>query len=371
MDHSNTSQQVKALLKVGNRRAALALLSQALQADPYYTEGWWLLSFALEERSKQIYALQRVLQLSPHNPKVLERLAALAPQAMPAPPSLRKQMPASGALHTREGRIWGSAIAAGLLVTLVAALALTLAMRTSPVRAQAAATQPPPSPTASPPHTSATPASTDTPTVTQAVVATELPASPTVELLQPVTGDGVTVTLLTDADTAALNLPAFDQFVQNVSNGDANQRVGVFVEGQFEYPIVQQPASDPAWVSSNFGEVTEFRIVRQHTGNEGLLAHNYLAGGSFFALAPGDVARLVMGDGSVMEFEIYQIHSFQALNPNSATSDFLNLDTGEKISASEVFYRMYGGQMTLTFQTCINRDNVSTWGRTFIIGAEL
>ncbi|MCL4258163.1 MAG: hypothetical protein KJZ53_06500, partial [Anaerolineales bacterium] len=86
---------------------------------------------------------------------------------------------------------------------------------------------------------------------------------------------------------------------------------------------------------------------------------------------PGDVAELVMGDGSVLEFEIYEIQSYQALSPNSALSDFLDLDTGEKLTANDLFYRVYGGQMTLTFQTCINRDNISTWGRTFIIGAEL
>ena len=117
--------------------------------------------------------------------------------------------------------------------------------------------------------------------------------------------------------------------------------------------------------------MTEFRIVRQQTGNEGLIAHNYLAGGQFFDLKIGDIAEVVLGDGTVIEFEIYDIQDYQALSPNSPTSDFLDLETGEKLSASDLFYRVYGGNLTLTFQTCINRNNLSTWGRTFVIGEEL
>lgn len=354
------------------------MLSRALKADPDFTEGWWLLSFAVEERSKQIYALQRALELSPNNPKVLERLAALSPQqARQQQPALVKQMPARGAVtSTREGRTWAGAIAAGLLATLAVAGALTLTLRVTPASAQQAAPTLPALAAAEPTSTSpALPtASAPAPTLGAAAPTQEEP-EPTLEptylptLDTPADDGEVTVTLITDSDTSAL--PAFDQFVQDITNGNGNQPVGVYVEGQFQYPIVQQPSNDPAWVTSNFGEVTEFRIVRQHTGNEGLIAHNYLAGGSFYSLQPGDVAELIMGDGSVVEFEIYEIHSFQALSPNSALSDFLNLDTGEKLTASDLFYRVYGGDMTLTFQTCINRDNISTWGRTFIIGAEL
>ncbi len=361
------------MLKAGQRQQALALLSKALKADPNYTEGWWLLSFATDENEKQLYALQRVIQLSPNNPKALERLAALSPQAARRQPAaLVKQMPARSAVTaTREGRRWAGAIGAGLVATAAVAGALTLTLRATPASAAEAA--------ATVPAFAALPTNTSVPSPTASAAAAipspdlqptqEPTAAPTIEA-QPATGEeDITVTLITDADTRAL--PAFDQFVQSVANGNGSQAVGVHVEGQFQYPVVPQPSNDPAWVTSNFGEVTEFRIVRQHTGNEGLIAHNYLAGGSFYSLQPGDVAELVMGDGSVLEFEIYEIQSYQALSPNSALSDFLNLDTGEKLSASDLFYRVYGGNMTLTFQTCINRDNISTWGRTFIIGAEL
>ncbi|MBX3045374.1 MAG: hypothetical protein KF698_00095 [Anaerolineales bacterium] len=374
MQGSNTSGQVKALLKAGQRQQALVLLSRALKANPDYTEGWWLLSFATDEHSKQVYALQRVLTLSPNNPKAFERLAALSPQeARRQAPALLKQMPARGAVtSTREGRAWAGAIGAGLLVTAAIASVLTLALRVTPAQAQQAEPAAPAQAAVVSTSTLALTASAPTSTPSTALAAEptqELTELPEVDVL-PATGEEeVTVTLITDSDTSAL--PAFDQFVQSVTNGKGNEAVGVYVEGQFQYPVVQQPSNDPAWVTSNFGEVTEFRIVRQHTGNDGLIAHNYLAGGSFYSLQPGDVAELVMGDGSVLEFEIYEIQSYQALSPNSALSDFLDLDTGEKLTATDLFYRVYGGQMTLTFQTCINRDNISTWGRTFIIGAEL
>lgn len=379
MPATQRSTEIKSLLKAGNKQRALALLSDALKKDPGYMEGWWLLSFAIEDPQKQIYALQRALQLSPNNQKLLERLAKLDPDgAESLAPALTWQLPASSAVtSTREGRLWAGLIGGGLAATLAVAAVLTFALRADaapsnsapaalPVTgAQATSTrQQAAAPTRTPRATSNAAAGGAQPTLAPTLAPTGAPA-------QAASEDDTTVTLITDSQTDVLALPAFDRFVQSVANGNSNERVGVFVEDQFQYPIVQQPANDPAWVTSNFGEVTEFRIVRQQTGNEGLIAHNYLAGGSFFDLQVGDVAQVVLGDGSVIEFEIFAIHDFQALSPNSPTSDFLNLDTGEKLSASELFYLVYGGELTLTFQTCINRNNVSTWGRTFVIGEEI
>ncbi|MCL4257202.1 MAG: hypothetical protein KJZ53_01585, partial [Anaerolineales bacterium] len=269
------------MLKAGQRQQALVLLSQALRANPNSTEGWWLLSFATDELSKQRYALQRVLVLSPNNPKVLERLDALSPQeAQRQAPALVKQMPARSAVtSSREGRAWAGAIGAGLLVTAAIAGVLTLAMRVTPARAQQAE---PTLPVLAAAVTSTQPAPTPSASASAEAEPTLQPTEPPSIDALPSTGEEeVTVTLLTDSDTSAL--PAFDQFVQSVANGRHNEAVGVYVEGQFQYPVVQQPGNDPAWVTSNFGEVTEFRIVRQHTGNDGLIAHNYLAGGSFYS----------------------------------------------------------------------------------------
>lgn len=373
MPAANIGPEIKALLKAGQQTRALALISRALKDDPGYIEGWWLLSFAIEDRQKQVYALRRALELSPNNPKVLERLAKLDPESSLAP-ALTWQLPASSAVtSTREGRLWAGLIGGGLAATLAVAALLTFTLRAQPARANEEAALPVTGAQAtSTRQQAAAPTRTPrtTPTAASGGAAQPTPA-PTSSPTATVGEDDTTVTLITDEQTDVLAMPAFDRFVQSVANGNSNDRVGVFVEDQFQYPIVQQPANDPAWVTSNFGEVTEFRIVRQQTGNEGLIAHNYLAGGSFFNLQVGDVAQVVLGDGSVIEFEIFAIHDFQALSPNSPTSDFLNLTTGEKISASELFYMVYGGELTLTFQTCINRNNVSTWGRTFVIGEEI
>ena len=159
----------------------------------------------------------------------------------------------------------------------------------------------------------------------------------------------------------------FDAFVQRVMNGDPNQIVGVYVEGTLALPVVQQPAGSPAWVSYNDDETTQFLLAYTIAGNIGLIAHNFLAGRYFFNLYPGQIVELVYGDGSVVEYEISTIDQYQALQPDSPYSDFVDLVSGETISANDLFYRVYGGEHHLTFQTCISRDNNTEWGRLFPI----
>lgn len=380
-----STEQVKNFLKAGQKQAALALLLPAVKADPGDIDAWWLLSFAIEDPAKQVYAIQRVLKLSPGNAKALARLDKLqgsrsqaAPLLQtnlpPAPqPALSWQMPKSSAVTaTREGRIWAGLIATGIVGTAAVAAVLTMALRAAPASAKEEPVAIVAAPATSEPTAAPTLAASPTPQTGGAALPSPTAIPTALPTAEPTPAEDTTVTLVTDETAAdALDLPVFDQFVQSVTNGDGDQRVGVFVENLFEYPIVQQPSNDPAWITSNQGEVTEFSIVRQHTGNEGLIAHNYLAGGKFFNLQIGDIAQVVLGDGSIIEFEVVEMYDFQALSPNSPTSDFLDLDTGAKLSASELFYRVYGGNLTLTFQTCINRNNVSTWGRTFIIGEEL
>jgi hypothetical protein len=157
----------------------------------------------------------------------------------------------------------------------------------------------------------------------------------------------------------------FDAFVQTVMNGNSNEIVGVYVENILALRVVQQPSNDPAWVSANDGEATEFLLAFIYAGNIGLLAHNYLAGRYFFNLQDGDVVQLIYGDGSVFDYEINQILEYQALQPESVDSEFVDLLTGETLTASNLFYTVYGGDHHLTFQTCIDRDNNSEWGRLF------
>jgi hypothetical protein len=58
---------------------------------------------------------------------------------------------------------------------------------------------------------------------------------------------------------------------------------------------------------------------------------------------------------------------YQALDPFNQYSQFRTLDGSETISSTEMFNRAYGGSFHLTFQTCIERDGNSSWGRIFII----
>jgi hypothetical protein len=167
------------------------------------------------------------------------------------------------------------------------------------------------------------------------------------------------------------NKPVFDRFVEDLKNGNPNQVVGVYVDGVLALRVVQQPPGNAAYVSIRDGEATQFLLAWTIAGNVGLLAHNYLAGVFYFNLRSGDIVELVYGDGSVVEYEVDTLRQFQALSPNSPTSDFLNVDSGATLSATNLFYEVYGGNHHVTFQTCIARDNSSEWGRLFVLAPPL
>lgn len=162
---------------------------------------------------------------------------------------------------------------------------------------------------------------------------------------------------------AVFNSPGFYDPIQS---GEANLLQGVFVPDVLTLPIVQQPADDPYYVSSHNGEVTQFSIASQY-GNVGLLAHNNLSGKSFSKLSLGQEVNLVYGDGSVEGFIITKILRYQALQPKSQQSLFLDLDNSETLSANQMFNRVYTGSRHITFQTCITANGDASWGRLFIV----
>jgi hypothetical protein len=207
-----------------------------------------------------------------------------------------------------------------------------------------------------PPLPSLTPAETLANQINPTPLSTE--ALPPAELASPFPSEPATLPTVTSNRE-------FDAFVLTVMNGNPNEIVGVYVENVLALRVVQQPSNDPAWVSTNDGEATEFLLAFVYAGNIGLLAHNYLAGRYFFNLEDGDIVQLIYGDGSVFDYEISQILEYQALQPESVDSDFVDLLTGETLTATNLFYTVYGGDHHLTFQTCIDRDNNSEWGRLF------
>jgi len=151
-----------------------------------------------------------------------------------------------------------------------------------------------------------------------------------------------------------------------VQSGEANILRGVYVPDLLALPVVQQPVNQTYYVSSRNGEVTQFSIASQY-GNIGLLAHNNLSGKFFSQLKLGQEVRLVYGDGSVRYFIIKQVLQFQALQPESVSSAFRNLDRNETLSAAEMFNRVYAGASWVVFQTCIAANGNASWGRLFVV----
>ena len=175
---------------------------------------------------------------------------------------------------------------------------------------------------------------------------------------------------LNPASTQAIGNPdetlGFEEFHQSVQNGRADVPRGVYVENVLQLPVVQQPIDRPYYVSKRNGEATQFGMTSQY-GNVGLLAHNTLSGRSFSNLSIGQEVRLLYGDGRVEYFVVKQILRFQALDPESVSSSFRNLDRHEILSAGEMFNRAYVGEHRLVFQTCIEAEGNASWGRLFVV----
>jgi len=161
-------------------------------------------------------------------------------------------------------------------------------------------------------------------------------------------------------------LPSLRDFSDKVKNGRSDLPMGVYVPGEIALPIVQQPTSDAGFVSTKEETITQFRMASQYRST-GLLAHDYLAGRHFFNLQVGQDVALVYGDGSMRFYRIYDIQKYQALSPTSPYSNFVDLSNNNKISAETLFYRTYGLGNVLVFQTCISTNQVSSWGRLFVL----
>ena len=161
-------------------------------------------------------------------------------------------------------------------------------------------------------------------------------------------------------------LPSFADFSKIVQNGQSDVLRGVYVNNVMALPIVQQPAGKAGYVSSNAGEATQFRMASQF-GNLGLLAHNHLAGKDFSNLAVGQEVIMVYGDGSVEHFIVAEVLQYQAMQPYSPYSEFRSLSDDTKLTAEQMFKKVYFGDRHITFQTCIEAEGNLSWGRLFVI----
>jgi len=183
-------------------------------------------------------------------------------------------------------------------------------------------------------------------------------------IADPVLFDTAKDNLQSDAESN--NKLAISDFISTVADGATGVIRGIYSENKFSLQIVQQPSGQAGFVSTREGEITQFSMPNQY-GITGLLAHNYLSGRHFFGLGIGDIVQLVYGDGEIKEYQIADIQRYQALQPDSPSSQFLDLETGEKLSATQLFKRVYMGNHHLTLQTCIQEGSEDSWGRLFII----
>ena len=177
-----------------------------------------------------------------------------------------------------------------------------------------------------------------------------------------------------DIERAEVNVsavPILTDFMASLDYSDPDQIVGVYVPGTFALPIVQQPASNPGFVSSSPNVATQFGLAADY-GTLGFLAHNTLSGARFFDLSSGQTIFLIFGDGSISSFLVAENLSYQALTPNSPYSRFRDLDhQNEDLSSTDLFNRVYAEEGQVVFQTCIAANGDVNWGRYFVIAVPL
>ena len=181
----------------------------------------------------------------------------------------------------------------------------------------------------------------------------------------PVTSDPIPAASSIGATTTKSSVIALSDFAAAIKDGKSVLR-GVYVPDVMAFRVIQQPKNQNAYVSAIKGVVTQFGMASDY-GTIGLLAHNFAAGSEFSKILIGNTVTVIYGDGTIKEFKVTKISRYQALQPNSSSSNFLDLETNEKLSAGTLFKSVYGGKAHLTLQTCIAQGKESSWGRLFII----
>jgi hypothetical protein len=144
-------------------------------------------------------------------------------------------------------------------------------------------------------------------------------------------------------------------------NGNAEQVVGTIFEDLFVSPVIQQPESNPNWISNTENTLTSKQTARL-TGDIGLAAYSHLTGAKFFGLALGQTILIVMGDGA---FHLYLVDSnlqFQAIDPGNPDSAYIHPTTSEILTFTQLEQSLYDGSGRLVLQTDITKDGIAQWG---------
>jgi len=138
-----------------------------------------------------------------------------------------------------------------------------------------------------------------------------------------------------------------------------------FGKGRF-LRVVDQPKNKPGFVSTISNTATNFQMASKF-GNIGLVAHNYLGGRLFHDVEIGDNIHVMDGFGRTRIYKVKETLRYQAVNPRSTRSNFIELETRQLCTASDVFKRVYKGKHHLVLQTCIKKGSNDEWGRKFVI----
>jgi hypothetical protein len=162
------------------------------------------------------------------------------------------------------------------------------------------------------------------------------------------------------------NLPLLSALVSPLKDGQTDSVRGIYIPELLTAPVVQQPSGNHEFISTEENTLTQFDLASKF-GSIGLLAHNYLAGARFSQLERGQKFYLIYGDGRMSAFVVTEILRYQALNPNSTSSKFVDLETNHLLTARDLFAKVYKRQGQVIFQTCIAAGQEPSWGRLFII----
>jgi len=158
----------------------------------------------------------------------------------------------------------------------------------------------------------------------------------------------------------------FKKVNRKTSKRVVNQVSGIYFGKDRFLKVVNQPAGHPEYVSDISEAATNFQLAEKF-GNIGLVAHNYLGGRHFHDINVGDDIYVMDGHGNKRTYTVKEMLQFQAVNPRSTRSNFIDIETNTVSTASDVFKRVYKGNHHLVLQTCIKKGKNEEWGRKFIM----
>lgn len=168
------------------------------------------------------------------------------------------------------------------------------------------------------------------------------------------------------ATNPASNQDDLGELIARVTNGNADQVVGSYIPDLLAAEVLQQPEDQPDWISPDAGTLTQYRAASQ-LGNLGLLASKDSAAALFDQMAAGLPVTIIQGDGSLREYSIAGILTFQAIDPTDPNSDYLIQPVGVHVPYSELLNCIYGGEEHLVFESTIDKPDVPNWGKLFVV----